>query len=88
MHNADKPHPNEEFVIVYEALTREEAAVLRGLLESAGIETSPSTAGGDPFPLRTFAEGTHGTEIVVPKSQAEEARRILKTYEETGAQRP
>jgi hypothetical protein len=74
-------------VTVYEALTREEAAILRGLLRSAGIDSEQATS-GDPFPLRTYAEGTHGTEVIVPASQADEARKILESYGEKAIQRP
>jgi len=56
-----------------------EAIVIRGLLQSAGI-ASPGSVSTDPFPLREPPEGTHGTEIVVLESHADEARRLIAEY--------
>jgi len=53
--------------------------VIRGLLESAGI-ASPASTSTDPFPLREPPKGTHGVEIQVLESQADEARRIIADY--------
>lgn len=68
---------SEKAVLVHTAGSMAEAMVIRGLLQSAGI-LSPGSVSTDPFPLREPPEGTHGTEIVVPESQAEEARRIIE----------
>jgi len=87
MQQSSKSGATEPFVIVYEAESLEEAAVLRGLLRSAGIE-SPPAAFSDPFPLPAFSEVTHGMEILVRVSQAEDARQILKSYGERVDQRP
>lgn len=69
----------ESVVVVHEAGTWTEAIVIRGLLESAGIE-SPASTTTDPFPLREPPKGTHGVEILVLASQADEARRIISDY--------
>jgi hypothetical protein len=69
----------ERTVLVHTAGTWTEAVVIRGLLESAGI-ASPGSDSTDPFPLREPPEGTHGTEIVVLESRAEEARRLISEY--------
>ncbi len=53
--------------------------VIRGLLESAGIESPPSTS-TDPFPMREPPAGTHGVEILVLASQAGDASRIIADY--------
>ena len=53
--------------------------VIRGLLESDGI-LSPDPVAADPFPMNEPPEGTHGTEVYVLESQAEEARSIIKAY--------
>jgi len=53
--------------------------VIRGLLESAGIESPPPTS-MDPFPLREPPKGTHGVEILVLASQADDARSIIADY--------
>lgn len=69
----------EKVIVVHCARTLSEAMVLRGLLESAGI-ASPASTFTDPFPLREPPEGTHGVEILVLESQADEARRIISDY--------
>ncbi|HEX2711783.1 MAG TPA: hypothetical protein VHM88_06110 [Candidatus Acidoferrales bacterium] len=69
----------EPVVIVHQAGTWTEALVIRGLLESAGIN-SPASTFTDPFPLREPPKGTHGVEILVLSSQADEARRIIADY--------
>ena len=53
--------------------------VIRGLLESAGIDSPPPTS-MDPFPLREPPKGTHGVEILVLASQADDARSIIADY--------
>jgi hypothetical protein len=63
-------------VKVYEAPTVAEAIVVRGLLKSVGIY-APDFDTVDPFPLHDPPEGWHSSEIWVPESQAEEARRII-----------
>jgi hypothetical protein len=87
MHQSSQGGTEEPFVTIYEAETAEEATILRGLLQSAGIESPPSIF-SDPFPLPNFSEITHGTEILVRSSQVEDAREILKSYGETAGQRP
>jgi len=69
----------ESVIVVHQAGTWTEAVVIRGLLESAGI-ASPAPTSTDPFPLREPPKGTHGVEILVLASQAEEARSILAEY--------
>jgi hypothetical protein len=70
---------NENVVVVHYAGTWTEAMVIRSLLESAGI-ASPATTFTDPYPLRESPRGTHGEEIQVLASQADEARRIIADY--------
>jgi hypothetical protein len=69
-------YPKDRLVKVYEAPTIAETIVLRGLLKSAGIY-APDFDTVDPFPLHDPPEGWHSSEIWVPESQAEEARRII-----------
>jgi hypothetical protein len=76
-----KPDDGEPFVAIFETETPEEAVILRGLLQSGGID-SPSPTFSDPFPLPTHSEITHGTEILVRISQVEAAREILASYGE------
>ncbi len=76
----------EKVIVVHQAGTWTEAVVIRGLLESAGIQ-SPASTFTDPFPLREPPKGTHGVEILVLASEADEARRIIAEYRagKTGA---
>jgi hypothetical protein len=87
MAQSGKPAAEDPFVVIYETETAEEATILRGLLQSAGIE-SPPTVFSDPFPLPNFSEVTHGTEVIVRASQVDDANQILKSYGETPGQRP
>jgi hypothetical protein len=70
---------NENVVVVHYAGTWTEALVIRGLLESAGM-VSPASTFTDPYPLRESPKGTHGAEIQVLASQADEARKIIADY--------
>lgn len=72
-------HSKERVVVAHTAGTAAEAMVIRGLLESRGIQ-SPGSVTTDPFPLREPPEGTHGVEILVLESQAEHARHIIAAY--------
>jgi hypothetical protein len=67
----------EPFVVVFEATTTAEALVVRGLLQSAGID-SPDFDAADPFPMKEPPEGVHGTEVWARESQAEDASRIIQ----------
>ncbi len=73
------PPRHEKVIVVHVADSWTEAVVLRGLLESAGIASPPSTW-SDPFPLRKPPRGTHGVEIVVLELAASEARQIIEDY--------
>jgi hypothetical protein len=70
-------------VVVHQAGSWTEAVVIRGLLRSGGIDSPPSTS-TDPFPMRKPPKGTHGVEILVLQSQAEEARQIIADYLRSG----
>jgi hypothetical protein len=69
---------SESMVIVLHAATSAEASVVRGLLESAGIK-SPAPTYTDPFPMQEPPEGFTGTEVLVAKSQEEDAKRIIES---------
>jgi hypothetical protein len=72
-------HVNEELVVAHVADNVTEAMVIRGLLQSAGID-SPGSISSDPFPIPENPEGPHGTEIFVLESQVEEARKVIEEY--------
>jgi Putative prokaryotic signal transducing protein len=73
-------YSNERVVIAHVAENVTEALVIRGLLESAGIQ-SPGSVSTDPFPIPENPEGPHNVEIFVLESQAEEARKIIAEYQ-------
>jgi hypothetical protein len=72
-------HVEEALVVAHVADNATEALVIRGLLQSAGIE-SPGSVSSDPFPIPENPEGPHGTEIFVLESQVDEARKIIAEY--------
>ena len=69
----------EETVAVHRADSWTEAVVLRGLLESAGIDSPPLTR-TDPYPFSNPPADFPGAEILVRESQVEEARTIIAEY--------
>jgi len=70
------PDPNEELVRVFDAEQESEAMVVRGLLESAGIEAliQNREAPQDILP------GVGGVVILVRPDQAEEAVETIEEY--------
>ncbi|MGA7625053.1 MAG: DUF2007 domain-containing protein [Candidatus Acidiferrales bacterium] len=70
---------NETVVIAYTAESATEAMVIRSLLQSAGILT-PGLVSTDPFPIPENPEDPH-TEILVPQSQVDQARKIIAEYQ-------
>jgi hypothetical protein len=76
---SDPHHSREKVVVAHVAGNAEEAMVIRGLLASAGID-SPGSASMDPFPVSEPLDGSHGVDVLVLESQAEEARRIIAEY--------
>jgi hypothetical protein len=72
---ATLPQPENELVKVFD--TESEAMVVRGLLESAGVDAMMRSleAPQDVLP------GVGGIIIEVREDQAEEARRIIEDYQ-------
>jgi Putative prokaryotic signal transducing protein len=72
----ERPNPNEKLVRVFDTEQESEAMVVRGLLESAGIDSDVTSlyAPQDTFP------GVGGTIILVREEDAEEARRLIEEY--------
>jgi hypothetical protein len=77
-------HVNEPLVVAYLAENTTEAMVIRGLLQSAGID-SPGSVSSDPFPIPENPEGPHGTEIFVLESQVKKARQVIEEYTKSDA---
>lgn len=74
------PDPRGELVKVFDSDLESESMVVRGLLESAGIEcmTSNLEAPQDILP------GVGGVVVLVRADQAEEARRLIEEYRAGG----
>jgi hypothetical protein len=71
-----QPDPNEKLVKIFDTEQENEAIVVRGLLESAGIESDLKSidAVQDAFP------GVGGTVILVREQDASEAEKIIEAY--------
>lgn len=73
-----RPDPNEKLVNVFDSEDETEALVVKGLLESAGIESDIA-----PLSLTQYAfPNIGGTIIVVREEDAEEARRLIAEYKQ------
>jgi len=83
-----KEQPKERLVKVFEAPTIAEAIVIRGVLESVGIYT-PDLDNAEPFPMHEPPEGGwHSSEVWVPESRAEDARRAVSEARKSGSTGP
>ncbi|PYX31800.1 MAG: hypothetical protein DMG77_05515 [Acidobacteria bacterium] len=78
-----RPDPNEKLAKVFESEDETEALVVKGLLESAGIESdlAPRSLSQYAFP------NLGGTIILVREEDADRALRLIEEYrqEEPGA---
>lgn len=71
-----RPDPNEKLVKVFESEEETEALVVKGLLESAGIESDLA-----PLSLTQYAfPNIGGTIIQVREEDAETALRLIAEY--------
>jgi hypothetical protein len=71
-----RPDPNEKLVKVFDSELESEAMIVKGLLESAGID-SDLTAGAmvqDMFP------GLGGMIILVRQADADRARKLIEEF--------
>jgi hypothetical protein len=71
-----QPQPNEKLVKVFDTEQESEALVVKGLLESAGIDADLKSidAVQDAFP------GVGGSMILVREKEAVEAEKIIDAY--------
>jgi hypothetical protein len=78
---ATQPSMNEELVAVFDSDQESEAMVVRGLLESAGIEAiiTGFDAPQDVLP------GVGGVVVRVSPEDADQARQIIEEYRTEGA---
>ncbi|MFY9843763.1 MAG: DUF2007 domain-containing protein [Terriglobales bacterium] len=71
-----EPEPNEKLVKIFDTEQENEAIVVQGLLESAGIESDLKSldAVQNAFP------GVGGNVILVREEDAPEAKKIIEAY--------
>jgi hypothetical protein len=71
-----RPDPNEKLVKVFDSELESEAMIVKGLLESAGIDSDLTSASmvQDAFP------GLGGMIILVREQDAETARKLIEDY--------
>ena len=74
-----RPDPNERLVKVFDSEQESEAMVVKGLLESAGIDAdiTASSASQDTFP------GVGGSIILVREEDAAQARRVIAEFQQS-----
>jgi putative signal transducing protein len=80
MPETEREQPNEQLIDIFETEQESEAMVVRGLLESAGIQVLQTSfdAPQDVLP------GVGGVALRVREEQAEEARAIIAEYQNKG----
>lgn len=71
-----QPNPNEKLTKVFDSENESEALVVKGLLDSSGIDNDLTSAAmiDDMFP------GLGGMIILVREEDAEQARRVISEY--------
>jgi hypothetical protein len=76
-----QPDPNEKLVKVFDSEQESEAMVVKGLLDSAGIDNDLKSASflQDAFP------GLGGMIILVREEDEEKARRLIEESKQSGA---
>jgi hypothetical protein len=76
----DLPNPNEKLVKIFDSEQESELMVVRGLLESAGIETVTTNLDAP----QDILPGVGGVILQVREEQADEARRVIEEYRAGG----
>jgi len=75
----ERPNPNEKLVRVFDTEQESEAMVVRGLLESAGIDSDLTSLDAQ----QDILPGVGGTVILVREEDGAEARRLIEEYRQT-----
>jgi len=75
--SADRPNPNEKLVKVFDSELESEAIVVKGLLDSAGVDSDLTAASmvQDTFP------GLGGMIILVREEDADAARKVIAEHQ-------
>lgn len=73
------PDPNEKLVKVFDSEQESEAMVVKGLLDSAGIDSDLTSVDAiqDMFP------GVGGTVVLVRQEDADQSRRLIEEHRQT-----
>src|SRR5438874_13290245 len=74
-----RPDPNEKLVRIFDTEQESEAMVVRGLLESAGIDVDMTSLDAQ----QDILPGVGGTIILVREEDADRARRVIQEYRRT-----
>jgi hypothetical protein len=77
--SSEGPNPNEKLVRVFDTEQESEAMVVRGLLESAGIESDLTSLDAQ----QDILPGVGGTVILVREEDAAEAKKMIEEYRQT-----
>ena len=72
----NRPNPNEKLVRIFDTEQETEAMVVRGLLDSAGIDADITSLDA----VQEVLPGVGGTIILVREEDAPEARRLIEEY--------
>lgn len=75
----NRPDPNEKLVKVFDAERESEALVVSGLLESHGIDNDVTSTDA----AQNMYPGVGGNVILVREDQADEARKIIESYQQS-----
>jgi hypothetical protein len=75
----ERPNPNEKLVRVFDTEQESEAMIVRGLLESAGIDADLTSLDAQ----QDILPGVGGSVIVVREEDAAAARRLIEEYRQT-----
>lgn len=75
----ERPNPNEKLVKVFDTEQESEAIVVKGLLDSAGIDTDLTSVDAvqDMFP------GVGGMVILAREEDADRARQLIQEYRQS-----
>src|SRR5277367_6185889 len=76
---AQRPNPNEKLVRIFDTEQESEALVVRGLLESAGIDCDITSLDAQ----QDILPGVGGTVILVREEDAAKARKMIEEYRQT-----
>jgi Putative prokaryotic signal transducing protein len=74
-----RPDPNEKLVRVFDTEQESEALIVRGLLDSAGIESDLTSLDAQ----QDILPGVGGTIILVREEDAARARQMIEDYRQT-----